>query len=440
MTTLIQQGTARDARISRASQILVIGAVIMALLAILTAVGGIIGGLIGQPQITETFQAIGLFNYGGAADIGLILLILLCLITGGALLVVVIGVLAQEIWALLVAVALIFACGLLGVTLGFTPGLIVIAALIIAMIGLLRDRGTLRANPVARKELRERMRGARAFAVISVYLALMSAFTVLMFLIYTPQNANFTVSVTGDLGRRLFAGVVGLQLLLIIFIAPAFTSGAITGERERKTYDLLQITLLSHPSFIVGKLESALGYIFLLLLAAIPLQSIAFLFGGVTETELILSFVILTVTAITLGTVGLFFSTLVERTITASVRSYTFALAVLVGIPILGGFAISFFNRAAIGAGTGFTGAPAVEAALIYLGALLTSLNPVTAALSSQEILLNRQSAGFLHATLSSSGSTIPIASPWISFTVIYLLVAVVLIVISVRRVRSADL
>ena len=34
-----------------------------------------------------------------------------------------------------------------------------------------------------------------------------------------------------------------------------------------------------------GKLVSALSFVMLLLLAAIPLQSIAFFFGGVAETE-----------------------------------------------------------------------------------------------------------------------------------------------------------
>ncbi|MFN8375727.1 MAG: hypothetical protein U0694_23005 [Anaerolineae bacterium] len=77
------------------------------------------------------------------------------------------------------------------------------------------------------------------------------------------------------MGRLLFAGIVGIELLLIIFIAPSFTAGSITGERERKTYDLLQTTLMSSPMFVIGKLESALSYVLLLLLSAIPLQSIA---------------------------------------------------------------------------------------------------------------------------------------------------------------------
>jgi hypothetical protein len=430
----------REARLNRTALILLIGAAVYGALALLVALGGIIGGINGTPDTAAALRGLLLTGYTGADDIALILLILLALISGGALLVVMVGVLAQEPWALLLSVALAVAAVTLLVTLGYTPALIALVALAAALYPVLRDLRTLRTNPVARKELRERMRGARAFAVISVYLALMSAFAVLLFLVNIPSNPAFAMSVTGNLGRNLFAGLVGLQLLLIIFIAPAFTSGAITGERERKTYDLLQITLLSHPSFIIGKLESALGYIFLLLLAAIPLQSIAFLFGGVTEIELLLSFVILTVTAVTLGTVGLFFSTLVDRTIAASVRAYTAALAVLVGVPILGGFAINFFNNAASGSGTGFNGSPLVESALIYLGALLTSLNPITTALSSQQLLLDRQSAGFLYATLSSTGGTVPVASPWISFAVIYLLVAVVLIVISVRRVRSTDL
>ncbi len=273
----------RETRLNRTGLILLIGAAVYGALALLVALLGIIGGVNGSPETAATLRALLLNGYSGADDIALILLILLALISGGALLVVMVGVLAQEPWALLLSVALAVAAVILLVTLGYTPAVVALATLAVALYPVLRDLRTLRANPVARKELRERMRGARAFAVISVYLALMSAFAVLLFLVNIPANPAFAMSVTGNLGRNLFAGLVGLQLLLIIFIAPAFTSGAITGERERKTYDLLQITLLSHPSFIIGKLESALGYIFLLLLAAIPLQSIAFLFGGVTE-------------------------------------------------------------------------------------------------------------------------------------------------------------
>src|SRR5690606_31149931 len=100
---------------------------------------------------------------------------------------------------------------------------------------------------------------------------------------------------------------IGIEMMLVAFIAPAFTAGAISGEREHQTYELLRTTLLAPSKLVLGKLLAALFYVLLLLLAAVPLQSIAFFFGGVAETEVILAFVILFVTALLFCTMGLYF-------------------------------------------------------------------------------------------------------------------------------------
>src|SRR5690606_11107433 len=279
--------------------------------------------------------------------------------------------------------------------------------------------------------------GMRAFVVMSVYLGLMSGFTTLLYLIYSSANAASASAAAGEIGRVLFMGIVGIELLLIVFIAPAFTAGAITGERERQTYDLLKTTLLASPSFVIGKLESALGYILLLLLAAIPLQSIAFLFGGVSETELVLSFVILAVAAITLGTVGIYFSAVMQRTLSASVRAYTVTLIATFGIPLAGGVIISVIQGAFSGSGNVLP--PVIEAALAYVQLLLTSMNPVATALTTQELLVTRQVIGFWNQTLSN-GSTIPMISPWITYTILYLTASAVLIVLTIRRTRHTEI
>ncbi len=323
------------------------------------------------------------------------------------------------------------------VLLGFIPAVMAFLALLMAGGVVASDINAFRLNPVMLKELRERMRGARAFVVITIYLGLMSGFAILLYLLERGVVQNSGSAVTGELGRVLFRGIVGIELLLIVFIAPAFTAGAVSNERERKTYDLLQITLLPRPSFIIGKLESALSYIFLLLLAAIPLQSIAFLFGGVSELELALAFVILAVTSIALGTVGLYFSTTVDRTLSASVRAYTVAFSVTLGIPIAMAFFVNIFNNALIGTGTNATDNPVVESIFIYLGAVAVSLNPVTTAISSQRLLIDQQEIGFWTATLSSDGSTIPMISPWISFSLLYLVISSIMIVLAVRRMRD---
>ena len=430
--------TPRERQLAVSASWLLVGVAIHGAWAVILTVVGMIGAT-ANPGLLVSLQGALLAKFPGTADFAWLILIGLALVGVTALLLVRAGVQAHERWAWLVVGVLTF--GMLAAFLGwgYFPALITVGTLIWGMLPVALFRGALRRNPVAGKELRERMRGGRAFAVITVYLLLMSAFAVLLFLANAPFTRGLATSVTGDLGRTVFAGLVGLELVLIMFIAPAFTAGAVTGERERQTYDLLKITLLPRPTFLIGKLESALGFIVLLLFSAIPLQSIAFLFGGVSETELIVSFIILTVTAITFGAVGIFFSTLTDKTVTASVRSYSAALIVLIGVPVVTAFFGSAFFGANTGTGTGITSSAAYESFLIYLGAFIVSLNPFTAGSASQTLLIDRGQAGLWSATLNSNGGSIPLVSPWISFTVIYLAVEVVLIAMAVRRIKTSD-
>jgi hypothetical protein len=64
----------------------------------------------------------------------------------------------------------------------------------------------------------------------------------------------------------------------------------------------------------------------------------------------------------------------------------------------------------------------------------------VATALTTQQILLERQSLGFWSYTLATNGATIPLVSPWIPFTVIYLSISAALIVLAIRRMQSVEL
>jgi len=66
-------------------------------------------------------------------------------------------------------------------------------------------------------------------------------------------------------------------------------------------------------------------------------------FGGVAETEVILSFVILIATALLFSTLGIFFSSRSRRTLSASVLTYTTATFFTFGLPIMiGGVLVMF--------------------------------------------------------------------------------------------------
>lgn len=354
-----------------------------------------------------------------------------------ALLLLAVATMAQEVWTWPFLVLIVILNGLILFAWGFLPAILTLVSLIYPTTLMLRDVRAWHANPVSTKELRGRMRGVRAFAIITIFLVLMSAFTLLLYLVQLPAVTGGRTIITGELGRLLFIGVVGVELVLVIFIVPALTAGAISGERERKTYDLLQTTLLSAPMFMVGKMESALGYIVLLLASAIPLQSIAFLFGGVGETEVIIAFVVLMVTGLVLGALGLFYSAQTERTLTSTVRVYTVALVLCFGLPIVGAI---LFNNAYGNAISGLpalaTSSPVRETLAIYGDMLIVSLNPITASFYTQQMLIDHQQIGVLQVQLASNGATIPVLSPWLLLTLIYLAVTAVLILLSIRRMR----
>ena len=425
--------TPRDILLRRASRVLLWGAALH-LMASIVLIGLAVAAAAGDKTLFGEIRRLLLSGFGGGDDTAALLAIAAVFANMTFLLALSVVILAQELWTVFAAWILtaVNLAALFG--LGFTPSLLAIAPLAAVGLMTLGDLGVFRLNPVMLKELRGRMRGLRGFAIITIFLILMSFFTILLYLLRVPQGGAV---VTGELGRLLFIGVLFIELMLIIFIVPALTAGAITSERERKTYDLLQTTLITKAAFVVGKMQSALGYIMLLLLSAIPLQSIAFLFGGVSEAEMILALLILAVSAMALGAFGMFFSSVTERTLSATVRAYTAALAIAIGLPI----AALILFRGAYGnvinsIAANVSDNPTIEAAVIYLDMIAAGLNPIMAAIYSQQMLIDHQQLIAMRVTLSSSGATIPVLSPWVILTLGYLSAAALLILLAVRRME----
>jgi ABC-2 type transport system permease protein len=281
------------------------------------------------------------------------------------------------------------------------------------------------------KELRGRMRGPRAFVVLTVYLSLTSAFTVLLYVLQAESISRTSTPTGSEIGRVLFYGVAAVELFMVTFIGPAFTAGAISGEREHRTYELLRTTLLSARALVVGKLISALSYIVLLLFAAVPLQAIAFLFGGVNPEELVIGLVILLVTAFQFGTVGLYFSAIMKRTLPASILTYSYALFATVGLPI----ALMVFMPI-IAPLSQLLNSNVLQAVGIYALGLVISTNPIGTALVTETLIADQQQVGFFWYTLHT-GQQIPVISPWIPYSVFSLLVSLILMWLSMRRIRQ---
>ena len=185
------------------------------------------------------------------------------------------------------------------------------------------------------KELRGRMRGRRAFVILTIYLLLLGGFAWMVELImertYSYGFGGNGTYATAAIGQGIFAALLMLETLQVAFLAPSSTAGAISMEREKQTLELLVVTPISSLAIILGKLLSALVYVWLLIAASIPLTAVVFVYGGVAPEDVVRGYLVLIVTAFGLGSFGLFCSSLVKRTQAATALTIFGVLIMSIG-------------------------------------------------------------------------------------------------------------
>ena len=185
------------------------------------------------------------------------------------------------------------------------------------------------------KELRGRMRGRRAFIILTIYLLLLAGFALMVeTLIERSYSTNFGQSsafASASVGQGIFAALLMLMTLQVVFLAASSTAGSISLEREKQTLELLVTTPISSLAIVIGKLLSALVYVFLLIFASLPLMAVVFVYGGVGPEDVLRGYAVLVATALGLGAFGLLCSSLVKRTTAATAITIFGVLTVTIG-------------------------------------------------------------------------------------------------------------
>ena len=188
-------------------------------------------------------------------------------------------------------------------------------------------------NPVLARELKQRMRGRHVWLVVTLYLAVLA---VILRWVYVASSRDefgggFDLLASATAGRAIFQWLLFFMLLLVCFIVPGLTAGAISGERERQTMVALQLTLLRPRSIVVGKLLASLAFVVLLIIASLPLVSVPFLVGGVSLPEVVKGLWMVVATAVMLACLTLACSAVLRRTQAATVVAYGLTLALVLG-------------------------------------------------------------------------------------------------------------
>lgn len=181
-------------------------------------------------------------------------------------------------------------------------------------------------NPVLQRELRARMRGAKAFWLLFGFIGILALILSVFYWQWWRSTGQYD-SATFTIGRQFYFVLFGVLAALVCLITPALTSGALSLEREMRTYEALEVSLLSRPTIVVGKLGSAVAFVGLLLSASLPLTATSFLLGGVSPGEVMGAYLLLLASAFVYGSLGLALSSFVKTTVGATLLTYVAAAA-----------------------------------------------------------------------------------------------------------------
>src|SRR6476660_5186221 len=131
----------------------------------------------------------------------------------------------------------------------------------------------------------------------------------LVVLIYSLESTSTeSLSERATDSTRVFEYVSTLQLAMMCLLAPVFTAGAISQEKDAETFNVLLTTPLTNAQIVLGSLCSRLFFVLALLMSGLPIFCITMLFGGVTAQQIFLSFGIAGCTAILTGSIAILIS------------------------------------------------------------------------------------------------------------------------------------
>ena len=201
----------------------------------------------------------------------------------------------------------------------------------------------MRINPIYQKELKTSVRTIRTAFIILGYNGLLALFGLFAFFITFHYDAR-------DVGMIQYADILDVYAIiaatefgLVLFAIPALTSASISGEREKQTLEILLTTNISPIKIITGKLASSISMLVLLAISSLPVLGLVFSIGGISLNDLLIFVLLIVVTAIYVGSIGMFFSTLFKKTTLATVSTYGVLLFQTLGtLVILWGIAVIY--------------------------------------------------------------------------------------------------
>lgn len=185
-------------------------------------------------------------------------------------------------------------------------------------------------NPVFLKESTMNLRTIKTFLLITVFNGILATISFLVFYSIIYEGRFYGIVQYFSL-LSLYSIMVYIEFAMFMLIVPAITASAITGERERKTLDLLLSSKMRPREIIMGKIESSLNIVSILAFSSFPILTLSMLYGGVSLLDLLFVFLYLVISSFFVGSIGIFFSSLSNRTTMATILTYVCIIFIFAG-------------------------------------------------------------------------------------------------------------
>ncbi len=161
------------------------------------------------------------------------------------------------------------------------------------------------ANPILLRVVYSGGRRTRHLWIRVAYLAILAAATIIGVIVAHQSAGGASLADLAKRATQVFEQVSMIQLALVCILAPIFTAGAITQEKDSQTFNILLTTPLTNGQIVFGSLLSRLFFVAVLLLAGIPLFCIMMVYGGVTGDKIALSIALAGCTALLTGSLAI---------------------------------------------------------------------------------------------------------------------------------------
>lgn len=147
-------------------------------------------------------------------------------------------------------------------------------------------------------------------------------------------HRDLKLAMVSRISSQMVSGFLFVLFFGCAVFVPGVAGGAISLEKETRTYELLHLTLIRPSGLITGKLLNVAGMFLLFVIAVSPVVGCISFLAGVDPRQFLWSGLMLGTCTLSCATAGIMCSTLFRRTQAAIVASYLSMLALMGGLAV----------------------------------------------------------------------------------------------------------